>query len=539
MNTENASLASSKPATGVPDGEWGPELKELVELKALANELGGKEQVARHHAQGKLTARERIALLMDEGSFCEVGALAGAGKYNKDGSRASFTPSNAVVGVGKVDGRRTVVAADDYTIRGGSSEAAISEKWVFADRYAWEYKMPIVRLIESAGGSVKLLDKLGQSKIPGYIFLPTSQLLGVVPVVGIAMGACAGLGALRVGESHLSIMIRGKSQIFAGGPPVVKAAFGIDIDKDALGGYDQMHRYSGVVSLAVDTEEDAIAVAKRFLSYLPSNVWEQPARVACADPANRTDPWLNQAIPKDRRKVFQPRKILKSIFDADSIFEIQPDFGGSTLTALARLNGHAVGVMINNPMVAGGAMTRSAAMKVARFVDMCDTFHLPIVNLVDQPGVMTGPDAERDGTFVAAMQAKHAIEQSGVPWLSIVLRRCVGLAGMMISPWHGPSGTSIPNRYAWPSARWGSIPVEGGVDAAFKRDIQAAEDPVARRGELERHYHALSLPVRSAEKFGILDIIEPATTRQLLCNWVEDAYQLTKLRLGPVGRTMR
>src|SRR5690606_22384215 len=217
---------------------------------------------------------------------------------------------------------------------------------------------------------------------------------------------CAGLGALRVGESHLSIMIRGKSQLFAGGPPVVKAAFGIDIDKNALGGYDEMHRHSGVVSLAVDTEEEAIAATQRFLSYLPANVWEQPPRAPCDDPVDRADASLNQAIPRDRRKIFYPRKILKAIFDTDSVFEMQPDFGGSTLTALARLNGHSVGVMINNPMVVGGAMTRSAALKVARFVDLCDTFHLPIVNLVDQPGVMTGPEAERDGTFVAAMQAK-------------------------------------------------------------------------------------------------------------------------------------
>jgi acetyl-CoA carboxylase carboxyltransferase component len=520
-------------------GEWAGELDELQQLRKTAEALGGEEQVARHHAQGKLTARERIAKLLDPGSFCEIGVLAGASKYAKDGRRENFTPSNAVVGIGKIDSRRTVVAADDYTIRGGSSEAAVSEKWVFADRYAWEYKLPIVRMIESAGGSVKLLDKLGQSKIPGYAFLPTTQLLGVVPVVGIAMGACAGLGALRVGESHLSIMIRGKSQLFAGGPPVVKQALGIDIDKEALGGYDAMHRYSGVVSLAVNTEEEALDATRRFLSYLPGNVWEQPPRVACTDPAGRSDAWLNNAIPRDRRKIFQPRKILKSIFDDGSVFEMAPDFGASTLTALARLNGHPVGVMINNPMVVGGAMTRSAAMKVSRFVDLCDTFHLPIVNLVDQPGVMTGPDAERDGTFVAAMQAKHAIEQSGVPWLSIVLRRCVGLAGMMLSPWHGPSGTALPNRYAWPSARWGSIPVEGGVAAAYKRDIASAEDPTARRLELERHYHALSLPIRSAERFGVLDIIEPAKTRSLLCNWVEDAYQATKLRLGPVGRTMR
>lgn len=520
-------------------GEWTEELNELTARRAIAQKLGGDEQVARHHAAGKLTARERIAGLLDADSFAEIGVLAGAVKYGADRTRESFTPSNAVVGIGKIAARRTVVAADDFTIRGGSSEGSVSEKWIYADRYAWEYKLPIVRMVDSAGGSVKLLDKLGHTKIPGYAMLPMTQLLGAVPVVGIALGACAGLGAVRVGSSHLSIMIRGKSQVFAGGPPVVKQALGLDIDKEGLGGYDAIHRYSGAVSMAVDTEEDALQTTRRFLSYLPSNVWEQPPRVACEDPMDRCDPWLNQAIPADKRKIFQPRKILRAIFDQDSLFELSPDFGGSTITGLARLNGHAVGVMTNNPMVMGGALTRAAALKMARFVDLCDTFHLPIVNLADQPGVMTGPDAEREGTLSAALQAMHAIEQSGVPWLAIVLRRCVGLAGAMLSPWHGPSGTALPNRYAWPSARWGSIPVEGGVAAAYKQDIAAASDPVAHRLDLEAHYHAISSPLRTAERFGVLDIIEPATTRPLLCAWVEDAYQATSRRLGPVGRTMR
>jgi acetyl-CoA carboxylase carboxyltransferase component len=522
-----------------PKGEWADDLNELAERRAIAQALGGEEQVARHHAQGKLTARERIDLLLDAGSFKEIGVLAGGVKYGPDRKRQDFTPSNAVVGVGKVDARRTVVASDDFTIRAGSSEGSVSEKWIFADRYAWEYKLPIVRMVDSAGGSVKLLDKLGHTKIPGYAMLPMTQLLGAVPVVGIALGACAGLGALRVGSAHLSVMVRGKSQVFAGGPPVVKQALGIEIDKESLGGYDAMHRYSGVVGLAVDSEQEALQAARRFLSYLPGNVWAQPPRTACDDPADRRDEWLNRAIPADKRKIFQPRKILKSIFDEGSVFEMSPDFGGSTITCLARLNGHAVGVMTNNPMVMGGALTRSAALKMARFVDLCDTFHLPIVNLADQPGVMTGPDAEREGTMAAALQALHAIEQSGVPWLAIVLRRCVGLAGAMLSPWHGPSGTALPNRYAWPSARWGSIPIEGGVAAAFKKDIAAAADPVAHRLDIEAHYHAIASPLRTAERFGVLDIIEPATTRPLLCAWVEDAYAATGRRLGPVGRTMR
>jgi acetyl-CoA carboxylase carboxyltransferase component len=371
-------------------GEWADDLHELAQRRAIARELGD-EQVARHHAQGKLTARERIDHLLDPGSFAEIGMLAGSVKYGVDRKREHFTPSNAVVGIGKIDARRTVVAADDFTIRAGSSEGSVSEKWIYADRYAWEYKLPLVRMVDSAGGSVKLLDKLGHTKIPGYATLPMTQLLGAVPVVGIALGACAGLGAVRVGSSHLSVMIRGKSQVFAGGPPVVKQALGIEIDKEGLGGYDAMHRFSGAVSLAVDTEDEALAATRRFLSYLPGNVWEQPPRVVCKDPVDRCDEWLNRAIPADKRKIFQPRKILKAIFDEGSLFEISPDFGGSTITCLARLNGYAVGVMANDPMVMGSALTRAAALKMARFVDLCDTFHLPIVNLADQPGVRPVP----------------------------------------------------------------------------------------------------------------------------------------------------
>lgn len=519
--------------------EWAPEIDDLRERHAIAHALGGEDAVAKHRAQGRLTARERIERLLDTASFSEFGVLTASVKYAPNGRIASATPSTAVVGVGTVAQRRTVVAADDFTIRGGSSEAAVAEKWIYADRYAWEYKLPIVRLIDSAGGSVKLLDKLGHTKIPGYPLLPLTSLLGAVPVVGIALGACAGLAALRVAASHLSIMVRGKSQVFAGGPPVVKQAFGIDIDKEGLGGYDAIHRKSGLVNLAADSEEEALDLARRFLSYLPGNVWEQPPRIATGDDPQRRDEWLNSAIPRDSRKIFNPHKILASVFDQGSLFEIAPDWGASTITCLARLDGHAVGVIANNPKVGGGALTRSAALKLERFVDLCDTFHLPIVNLVDQPGVMTGPQAELEGTLAAAMQAAHAIEQSSVPWIAVVLRRCVGLAGGMISPWNGPTGTALPHRYAWPSARWGSIPIEGGVAAAYKREIADAPDPLAKRREIEAHYHALASPLRTAERFGVIDVIEPAATRSLLCGWVADAYRSTALSLGPKRRTMR
>jgi len=518
--------------------EWGSSLDELARRQAFAMAMGGAAGVAKARAAGKLTARERIAALVDADSLRELGMLAGKGKYSAQGELESVTPSTQVMGLARIDGRRTVVVSDDATIRGGSSEAAVAEKWIYADRYAYEYRLPLVRMVDTAGGSVKLLQQMGHTKIPGYSFLPGAQLLGLVPVVGIALGACAGLGAIRAASAHFSIMIKGRSQVFAGGPPVVKQALGYDIDKEDLGGH-LVHKLSGVVHNAVDTEEEAFALARRFLSYLPANVWQAPPRTACTDAPGRADAWLDDAIPSDRRKVFAPRKILAAIFDQDSVFEMAPQFGASLLTCFARLDGYAVGVMINNPMVMGGALTRAASIKMERFVDLCDTFHLPIVNLVDQPGTMTGLEAERDGTMYATLRAGAAIEQSSVPWCAIVIRRCFGLAGAMLSPKFGVSGTAIPHRFAWPSATWGSIPIEGGVAAAYRQELAQAEDPEALRLQLESEYHRIGSPFRTAEKFGIVDIIAPSTTRALLCDWVEDAYQRCALSLGPKGRTMR
>ena len=209
------------------------------------------------------------------------------------------------------------------------------------------------------------------------------------------------------------------------------------------------------------------------------------------------------------------------------------------MTCFARLHGYPVGVISNNPAVMGGALTAAAARKLERFVDLCDTFHLPIVNLMDQPGTMTGVDAERNGTITAALHASAAIEQSSVPWIGIVIRRCFGLAGGMLTPWIGASGTALPHRFGWPSARWGSLPIEGGVTAAYKTELANAADPAALLNELEQKFHAIGSPCRTAEKFGVIDIIEPAQTRALLCDWVQDARALTERQLGPKSRYMR
>jgi acetyl-CoA carboxylase carboxyltransferase component len=278
------------------------------------------------------------------------------------------------------------------------------------------------------------------------------------------------------------------------------------------------------------SEEDAFAQVRRFLSYLPRNAAKLPDRAACDDAKDRADEWLRDAIPKNRRKVFDPRKILASIFDRDSVFEIGRYQGGSTITALARLDGHAVGVLCSDPRVAGGAMTTASAWKTERHVNLCDTFGLPVVNLVDQPGNATGPEAELSGTLLGAVRVLTTLESISVPWVSIIMRRAFGMAGGLHAPKHFPQ---LNHRFAWPSARWGSIPIEGGVAAAYRNEIAGAQDPEAKRDELEDYYHRLSSPFRTAEKFGVLDIIDPRETRGVLCDWIEDAREaLEARRLG-------
>ena len=525
------SAAPQMPNAASAAGEWDAELTDIAQRRATAEAMGGEAAIARQHEQGKLSARERIDYLLDDGSFRELGALTGKAKYGEDGVLKEFVPSNSIIGSGRIEDRKVSVTADDFTIRGGSSESANADKWIYAERLAQQMKMPLIRLVDTAGGSVKLLDQMQSTKIPGYPNWPLVPLLEEVPVVGVALGACAGLGAMKVLASHFSVMVKETSQVFAAGPPVVKQAFGVVIDKNDLGGYQVHSRKSGMVDNEAEDERDALDQVRRFLSYLPRNRWELPPVLACADDPNRAEDWLKDAIPRNRRKVYDPRRIIAAIVDSGSLFEIGRYHGASTITALARLNGKPVGIMANDPRVLGGAMTAAAAAKTERFVELCDTFHLPVVNFVDQPGNMTGLEAELAGTLAAAVRLLKVIERSSTPWMSVIVRRAFGVAGGMHGRKQGRDGRSLNHRIAWPSARWGSIPVEGGVAAAYRKDIAAAEDPEARRLELEEHYHRLASPMRTAERFGIVDIVDPRETRSLLCEWVDDVWDVLKTEI--------
>jgi acetyl-CoA carboxylase carboxyltransferase component len=383
---------------------------------------------------------------------------------------------------------------------------------------------------------VRLVEQQGSTKIPGYPTWPMAALLGYIPVVGLALGPCAGLGALKAACAHFSIMVKGTSQVFAGGPPVVERGVGSKVDKEELGG-SQMHtRQSGVIDNEVESEAEAFALTRRFLSYMPASVFKVPPIVACDDPEDRREEALLSIIPRERRQVYKVRKVLEMVLDKGSLLEIAPNYGTSAVTCLGRLRGYPVGVIANDPYRFGGGLNRPAAEKLESFIDLCDTFHLPIVNFVDQPGTIVGVEGERAGNVRGSVRVVSAIEQTRVPWCAIVIRRLFGLAGSGYARLQG-----INLHYAWPSARWGSIPFEGGIAAAYRRELDElpADRQAERLRELELKYERLASPFLSAERFRVPDVIDPRDTRPILCHWVEDAYRVLPEQLGIKGRTMR
>lgn len=515
---------------------WQAEVDEIGRRKQFANEMGGADAVRRQHDKGKLTARERIDRFVDPGSFFEIGVLAGKSTYDKDWKLVDVRPTNAIIGTGRVEGRKVSLHVDDFTIRGGSSDAAVSEKWIYAENYALEHRLPLVRFVDSAGGSVRLVEQMGGTKIPGYPSWLMAGQMGVIPIAAIAMGPCAGLGAVKAGCAHFSVIVKEIGQVMAGGPVVAeRAGMGTKIDKNEMGG-SQVHTRSGVIDNEAVDEDDAMAQVRRFLSYVPDSVFEMPPRLAPQDDPDRTEQALLSIIPRDRRQVYKSRRILDLVLDKGSVFEIAPNYGRSLVTCLARINGYPIGVMINDPYHNGGGLNRPAAEKMETFVDLCDTFHLPIVNFVDQPGTVVGIDAEKMGNVRGSVRVMAAIEQTKIPWCTVVIRRLYGLAGNAYARIQG-----INLIYAWPSARWGSIPMAGGIEAAYRAELEAL-DPAARAArlaELELKYDHLESPFLTAEKFRVPDIIDPRETRRVLCHWIEDAWRTLPEQLGIKGRTMR
>ncbi len=515
---------------------WEPELEEIRRRTELAKKMGGTERVQRQHDQGRLTIRERLERILDKDSFHEIGALAGFPTYEGD-EMVDFSPSNIISGTGTIDGRRVVVCGDDFSVRGGAADAAIHLKQIHAERMANELRLPIVRLIEGSGGggSVKSYESFKRTYIPanpGWDVVVDN--LGKVPCVAACLGPVAGLGAARVVTAHFSVMVKETAQLFVAGPPVVKAGMGQDVTKEELGGWEIHARESGAVDNVAEDEDDALAQCRRFLSHLPSSVWEIAPRAETDDDPLRREEELISIVPRERRQVYDMRKILALVFDERSVFEIGRLYGPSTICALATLDGYPVAVMANDPRVYAGGMTAAASQKIVRFCDLAETFHLPVVNLVDQPGFVIGVDAERAGTIRQGARALAAVYQASVPWVSIIIRKVFGVAGAA----HG-NAQRLNLRYAWPSGDWGSLPLEGGIEAAYRRVLDEAPDREAKRQEILASLESMRSVFRTAETFGIEEIIDPRDTRRLLCEWAHEAYRIVPTLVGPRTHAIR
>jgi acetyl-CoA carboxylase carboxyltransferase component len=512
---------------------WLPEIEEIHRRRKLAEACGGEEAVARHHAAGKLTVRERIESLLDARSFREVGKLAGKGKYDAEGRLVAFEPAPYVMGIGNLNGRPVAIGGEDYTIRAGTSFGSDRRKGGqggFIEDLAYEYRIPLINLCDGTGGTVNTTRRKGYSVVPGYGqdgFERSVDLMEIVPVVSAVMGTTAGGPSARAILAHWSIMVRGQSQIFAAGPPVVERAFGDKLTKEELGGAKIAADTAGTIDNVAENEADCLAQIRRFLSYMPQNVWELPPVVNTGDPADRCEDALAEIIPRSTRQPYDMRKLIGLIVDRESMFEIQPGFGRAVITVLARMNGKVVGIIGNNPTF-GGIMDVKAARKQTHFVELCDQFNIPLIFFADIPGLMVGVESESSAILREGLRARFVGLQVSVPVFTVIVRKCYGVAGGSVIDRRG-----LNFKIAWPSAEWGSLPIEGGVKAAYKREIESAPDPVQREKEIETELRQFASPFRTAEAFAIEDLIDPRETRPYLCQFIDALQGRLSSRLGP------
>ena len=507
---------------------WEPELDELRKREAMAEQLGGADKVERQHHFNKLTVRERLDAIVDTGSLWELGKTAGVAEYDADGNLLDLLPSNFVFGLAELEGRPVVISGDDFTVRGGSNDASISAKREASESLAVEMRLPHVRLLDgmSGGGSVKTIEMAGRTYIPVLPGWDTViDHLDIAPSVSLVLGSVAGFGAARATTSHYSVMVRNSSQMMIAGPALVEQAGLGSVSKEELG-HASIHTSNGAIDDAVDTEEEAFDRALHFLSYLPSSVDELPPIEDWKDDPGRSEEFLIDIVPRETRKAYDMQRIIEAVVDLDSFFEIGQHWGTSIIGGLARLDGVPVALYAENPRIYGGGWTADSCKKLTRLIDLASLFNLPIVHLEDCPGFVIGKQSEHDATVRAGSTVLVALRRARVPYCTVVIRKAFGIAGAS----NRKPGTNSM-RMAWPSGDWGSLPLEGGLEVAYKADLAESDDPELLRAEIAERLNSYRSPHRSAEFYEIEQIIDPRETRAALCDWVRLARRT--LHAGP------
>ena len=510
-------------------------LGQMKTMRKIANTPDlSKTGYIRQKEAGKLWVRERITLLLDKGSFKEVGSVAGHVKWKQLGGTREepeeYVPYNNLQGFGKLRGRQIVFTADDFSIRAGHQDGNLMAKTLYMEKMAIALKLPMIKLVDgsSGGGSVSSIASAGFSYVPPMQGFDTviAQLNLGIPNLGAVLGPAIGLGAARVVCCHFSVMAADVGSLFNAGPKVVAGAtFEEGLSFTELGG-PAMHCTNGTIDNYAATEAEAFEQIRTVLEYLPNHGTHVPPIIASEDPFDRISPELRSIVPRRRERMYDPRKIISTVADGGSWFEIGALWGRTAIIGLARLGGRPIGVVANNAEVSTGALDAAGSQKITRHLKFCDVFNLPVLQFVDVPGYAIGTVAERTATMRWGVELAKAYYSTTMPMFHVIVRKAYGVAGGIMVDCREPR-----MRVGWPSGEWGSLPLEGGIEvghSAELRQIEKEKGPEARKARLEEldvMYTRLMNPVRTANHFSIEELIDPARTREVVTEWCRMVYE--------------
>lgn len=483
-------------------------VKELIALREQARLGGGERRIESQHKKGKYTARERISMLLDEGSFEEIDMFVRHRSVNFGIDKESYLGDGVVTGTGTIAGRLVYVFAQDFTVFGGSLSETFAMKICKIMDQAMKMGAPVIGINDSGGARIQE----GVNALAGYaeIFQRNILASGVIPQISGIFGPCAGGSVYSPALTDFNIMTRGTSYMFLTGPKVVKTVTGEDVTQEQLGGASVHATKSGVAHFAVDTEEDGLKLIRHLMSFLPQNNMEEPPLVDCEDPIDRLEDSLNDIIPDEPNRAYDMYEVIGAIIDNGEFLEVHKDYAQNIIVGFARFNGQSVGIIANQPNKMAGVLDINASRKAARFVRFCDAFNIPLVTLVDVPGFLPGTGQEYGGVILHGAKLLYAYGEATVPKVTVTLRKSYGGAYCVMSSKHLRGDVN----YAWPTAEIAVMGPSGAVEVIFAKEVAASENPAATAAEKEAEYKkAFSNPYNAARYGYIDDVIEPRNTR--------------------------
>ena len=483
-------------------------IKELVELRVQARLGGGEKAIAKQHDKGKYTARERIAMLLDEGSFEELDMFVRHRCTNFGQEKKSFPGDGVVTGYGTIDGRLVYVFAQDFTVFGGSLSETMAQKICKVMDMAMKMGAPCIGINDSGGARIQE----GINALAGYaeIFQRNILASGVIPQISGIFGPCAGGAVYSPALTDFTLMMEGTSYMFLTGPKVVKTVTGEDVSQEDLGGASVHASKSGVTHFTAKTEEEGLTLIRQLLSYIPQNNMEEAPYVECTDPIDRMEDSLNEIIPDNPNKAYDMYEVIGAIVDDGEFLEVQKQYATNIIIGFARFNGQSVGIVANQPCRYAGVLDCNASRKGARFVRFCDAFNIPIVSLVDVPGFLPGTGQEYNAVILHGAKLLYAYGEATVPKVTVTLRKSYGGSHIVISC----KQLRGDMNYAWPSAEIAVMGGAGAVEVLYAKEAKEAEDPKTFMAEKEAEYTKLFANPYNAAKYGYIDdVIEPRNTR--------------------------